>query len=211
MAESVFLIRSDSRVIVQGLTSLQISLNELNDVVRTNQPKPRNRSMPRPEIMKQTAQLFRQRVLSLAITVDNLERLLYKLPIDSSGEIKMFQTMRTDIASELNNADEIDKDADELTLMLSAPREPDRATKQAMDDIIARVTAAFDRIGKSLAQTSDEMDQAASEVVNYAERARNFYQRLYAYFNLATYFLYTLGWGLGLLSRIYTEVPIIGE
>jgi hypothetical protein len=205
-AESIFLIRTDDRIILQGLTDIQTSLDNSAHTSGANA-----RPMPGPELIKEKTQLFRQRLLSMRMTADNLARFVSKLPIDSPDEfLPLFQRLQKNLDTELTLADNLDQEADKLSALATSVT-PDGAATQIINETAARITTIFDKINKQMANDTDAMDNAAGEALDYGERARNNYELLYVWFNRASYALFALGWGLALLSQIYRREGEVSE
>lgn len=178
-AESVFVIRNDGNATVRWLQRLQEQIDWIAEKIKL---KGTTYSGDMIERAHSSSEIIGQVHESLTTSLDNISRLIEKIPHQEASKSEVEKLQK-----------ELQELRDHRTAFeLAFNREPSM-------DLVWKLGALL----VSTQKLSDEIRDLARDVLENAEKARVRRERVVSITTWASYALYTLGWGLGLLGRIY--------
>lgn len=204
-AETVFAQRTDIGEVIRTLAEMQTSLNKMNLDRAGSKPQLTSRSMPSPAVLRETVNTVRTRLLAERLAFDSLARLVEKMPTttNQAEAVRKADIAKREIDAFLPHLDEIDADADQLETLVASKRDLSPATVAVASELNARAMAVLHELLEHYRATMTALDQDASELLLESQEIRALNEDMYSWVSLASYILYTVGWGLGLLTRLY--------
>jgi hypothetical protein len=135
---------------------------------------------------------------SIEGNLDNVARLMGKLP-NQGANIAQLETLKKALEVDGRSLDNLYK---------SLPIDPAYHLMFSEKDIIKRMSEqdleAFDALREHFHSLESDANHFATEVLNISEGLRDKNERFYGIYTWVSYGLYTLGWGLGLVGRLYS-------
>ena len=203
-AETVFALRSDTGEVMRTLADIQTSLNRFNDRIQSEPPLGDGLNPPNAGFLRETADMVRTRVLAERLAFDNLERLIEKLPMPNQNYvIGKSDSVKKEIDALLPQLDEEDAYGDQLEKIVTSNKKLSPSDIAAVSEVNVRARASLQQVIENYRRTMADFDSVTTDVLSYSQMLKVFGDRLYSWFTWASYILYTVGWGLGLLTRIY--------
>jgi hypothetical protein len=177
-AESVFAIRNDTATTAMWLQRIQEQVDWVAEKIKL---KGTSYSGDMVERMHSSLEIMNEVYESLAVSLDNISQLLEKVPGQKENEKK-----HREIEERLRNLRE-----QREALLVVVTREP--------MSILWRIAPLLNETQKA----SDDTRQLARDVLAEATKKRKERENIVNATTWASYVLYTLGWGLGLVGRVY--------
>jgi hypothetical protein len=179
-AESVFMIRSDGGDTYFMLGQLQSKIDLIQEEMM---PAASLKNRYFIEAALQNIALAENLIHTSTLSLDNDSRLLERLP-HHSRVVEEFHGLFQD----LNNLQKLDTET---------------AEKVQSEQSEMIVHGESQRLLKEAANVSGRMLTFGHQVLNDARALRGQRERSYVYVTWASYGLYIIGWGLGLISKLY--------
>jgi hypothetical protein len=194
-ADSTFMIRGDTNISNSLLRSLE---EDIGDVERNKAIRETGIVAPSSVHLYYSWRDLSMMGQSIKANLDNVARLMRKLP-NQGANIAQLETLKKALEDDGRSLDNLYK---------ALPINPGYRLLFPEKDIIKRMSEqdlqAFDALRKHFHSLESDANRFATEVLNISEGLRDKNERSYGIYTWVSYGLYTLGWGLGLVGRLYS-------
>lgn len=196
-AEGIFLVREDKGLLTNPLRKLNRQMDSVQITLQSRGPQyepddaVEDKSYGRMELIAEDHH-------TLMVSIENVSRLLEEIRAEASAR-KRVEKLKKDIDDAFEPY--------QANISRLVVEEEDAAENKGDDklahDILQTIAKAVQEMESKTIMISGQCDALATEVFKKAENTRKRDEIFLNIFTWCSYALYALGWGLGLLGKLY--------
>jgi hypothetical protein len=202
-AQSSFIIRGE---VGEANAQLRDLANEVNKIyneaisIRENYPYVPDEGVDAEQLLGENARV----VDNIKTLLDNISRLRERLPNQSAYDNQIEEIKKEMEASR--------KDSENVKTSIAIDREPGILTGKLSSTLSNDTKTLLGKVKGEMTELRSKSATLASQFLQQAEQVRQQEERSYEIYTWASYGLYFLGWGLGLVGRFFSvEGLTVGE